>query len=124
MPIGMHVDGAVDVRPRRQYAAVQREAGPIDARGLVEVVIHADLDEIGWRHLGIEEFMSLDQKVALLARHPHGGVIVDDVAPAVVCDQPIGRGEVNAGLPLGRRYFRLRDSGKLDVRVHERASRG
>ena len=43
--------------------------------------------------------------------------------PPVVRDQPISRGEVNAGLPLGRRNFRLRDSGKLDVRVHQRASR-
>ena len=68
--------------------------------------------------------MSLDQKFALLAWHPHGGVIVDDVAPAVVCDQPISRGEVNTGLPLGGRNFRLRDNGKLDVRVHERASWG
>jgi hypothetical protein len=31
---------------------VQREA-PIDARGLVEVVIHADLDKVRWRHLGV-----------------------------------------------------------------------
>ena len=67
--------------------------------------------------------MPLDQKFALLVGHPHGGMIVDDVTPAVVRDQPISRGEVNAGLPLGRRNFRLRDSGKLDVRVHERAFR-
>ena len=63
--------------------------------------------------------MPLDQKFALLARHPHGGMIVDDVGPAVVSDQPISRGEVNAGLPLGRRNLGLRNGGKLDVRVHE-----
>src|SRR5262245_47234715 len=67
--------------------------------------------------------MPLNQKFALLARNPHGGMIIDDVAPAIVCDQPISRGEIDAGLPLGRRNFRLRDSGKLDVRVHEGASR-
>src|SRR5262249_56286970 len=67
--------------------------------------------------------MPLNQKFALLARNPHGGMIIEDVAPAIVCDQPISRGEIDAGLPLARRNFRLRDSGKLDVRVHEGASR-
>ena len=67
--------------------------------------------------------MPFDQKFALLTWNPHGRMIVDDVAPAVVRGQPISRGEIDAGLPLGRRNFRLRDSGKLDVRVHEGASR-
>ena len=51
-PFRVHVDGAVDVRPSREHAAMQREAGAVDAGLLVEVVAHVDLDEIGGRHLG------------------------------------------------------------------------
>ena len=62
--------------------------------------------------------MLLDEEFALLAGHAHGRVIVDDVAPAVMGDQPVGGGEVDAGLPFRRRDVCLGDGRDLDVGVH------
>ena len=100
--IGVNMHGAVHVRPRAQDAAVQRESGPVDAGFLVEVLVHRDLHEIGRGDLGVEQIVLLHQKFARLARHPHGGMVVDDVVPTVMRGQPVDGGEIDARLPFCR----------------------
>src|ERR1700691_1529379 len=97
---------------------MQREARPVDACGFVEIVVHAHLDEIRRGDLGVEELVLLDEEFAVLAGHAQRGMIVDDVAPAIVRDQPIGCGEIKTGLPFRGRHFGLRDDGDLGVLVH------
>ena len=89
---------------RLQHAAVQREARPVDARLLVEVVVHVDLAQVRRRHLGPQQLVLLHQELARLARHPHRAVVVDHVVPAVVRAQPIDGGEIDARLPFGVRH--------------------
>ena len=101
---GVHVHRAVHVRPAAQHAAVERKARPVDAGGLVEVVVHVDLDQVGGGDLGPQQLVLLHQELARLARHPHGAVVVDDVVPAVMGDQPVGRGQIDARLPLVGRH--------------------
>jgi hypothetical protein len=96
---------------------MQREAGAVDARCLVEVVVHRHLGEVRGRHFGVEQFVPLHQEHARLARHPHRRMVIDHVVPAVMRQQPVNRGEVDARLPLLRRhacghFARLRDSGR------------
>lgn len=101
--IGVHMHGAVHIRPRRQHAAMQREARPVDAGFLVQVLVHVDLHQVGGGHLGVEQVVLLHEKHARLARHPHRGVVVDDVVPTVMRDQAIDGGEIDAGLPFALR---------------------
>ena len=102
----MDVDRTVHIGTAAQDAAMQCEAGSIDAGPFVEVVVHADLDEVGRGHLGVEKFVALDEKVARIGGAAHGGVVEDHVAPAVVGKQSVHRGKVDTGLPVricGRR---------------------
>jgi len=96
----MDMHRAIDVRPSAQHAAMQREAGPVDAGLLVEVVIHVDLHEIRRRDLGPQQLVALHEEFARLARHPHGAVVVDHVVPAVIRHQAIDRREIEARLPF------------------------
>src|SRR5262249_50871574 len=84
---------------------------------------HADLDEVGRRDLGVEKLVPLDEEHAVLARDPHGAVIVDDVVPAVMRDQPVGGDEVGARLPFVRAHAGWRDRSRQRF-VHGFPSRG
>ena len=44
--------------------------------------------------------MLLHQELSILAWNTHGAMVVDDVVPAVMGDQAIDRGEIDARLPL------------------------
>ena len=98
--LGVHVHRAVHVRPAAQHAAMQREARTVDACGLVEIVVHVDLDQIGGSHLGPQQLVPLHEKLLILAGHAHGAMIVDDIVPAVVRHEAIDRREVDARLPF------------------------
>ena len=74
--------------------------GRLTPAAFVEIVVHAHLDEVRRRHFGIEELVPLDEELTVFAGHAHGGMIVDDIVPAVMRDQPIDGGEVNACLPF------------------------
>src|SRR5215470_7801694 len=101
-----------------QYAAVQGEARTVDAGLLVEVLVHADLDQVRRRDLGVEQLVPLYQEHPVFARHAHRRMIVDDVAPAVVRDQAIDRGEIDPRLPFLRRDAALGDGCDIGVDVH------
>src|ERR1700677_1600358 len=91
---------ALDVRPAAHNAAVQSKPGTIDARALIQVVVHADLDEVGSGYLGVQQFVALDEKVPRVGRHAHRGMIENDVAPAMAGQQAIDGGQIDAGLPV------------------------
>jgi hypothetical protein len=56
---GMDMYGAIDVRAPAQHAAMQREAGTIDACTLIEVFVHVDLHQVRRRDLGPKQLMAL-----------------------------------------------------------------
>ena len=62
--LGVDMHRAIDVGPALEHAAVQREARPVDARLLVEVVVHVDLAEIRGGDLGPQQLMLLHQEFA------------------------------------------------------------
>ena len=103
--IGVNVYGAIHVGPRAQNAAMQREAWPVDAGFLVQVLVHRDLHQIGRGHLGVEQVVLFHQEFSRLARHAHGGMVVDHIIPAVMRSQAINGGEIDACLPFRRRNF-------------------
>jgi len=80
---------------------VQGESRAIDPGALVEVVVHADLDDVGRGHFGIEQLMPLDQEVPRVGWHTHGGMVEDHVAPAMQRQQPVNCGEVEPGQAVG-----------------------
>jgi hypothetical protein len=100
--LGVHMHRTIHVRARAQDAAMQREARPVDAGLFVQVLVHVHLHQIGRGHLGVEQLVPLHEEVTRLARHPHGGVVVDHVVPAVMGEQPIDGGEIDARLPFRR----------------------
>ncbi len=116
---GMHVHGAIDVRPPAQHPTMQGEARPVDACTLVEVGVHVDLDQVRGRDLGPEELVLLHQELARLAGHAHGAVIVDHVVPAVMRNQTVDGRQIDPRLPLGRRHRDGRRRGRLGVNVHD-----
>src|SRR6185436_18352454 len=77
----------------------------------------------------IHQSERIDQEVLLLARHARRDVIEVQVGHAVEVDQPVARGEIDAGLPFGGIHagWRLRRSGLglsgVDLRdgVHRRS---
>ena len=78
--------------------------GRLTPARLVEIVVHVDLDQVRGGDLGPQELMPLHQELAVLARHAHGAMVVDDVVPAVMGDEPVDGGEVDARLPFRRRH--------------------
>ncbi len=89
------------LRPCAQHAAVQREAGAVDAGTLVQVIVHADLDQVRRCHFRIERLVALDQEVPRVGGTAHGRMVEDHVAPAMMRQQAIHGGEIDAGLPVG-----------------------
>ena len=98
------VHRAVHVSPPAQDAAVQREARAIDAGPLVEVLVHADLDQVRSRDLRPQQLVLLHQELSIFSRNAHGAVVVNVVIPTMVGDKPIDRGEIDANLPFRGRY--------------------
>src|SRR5207253_6175589 len=50
-----------------------------------------------------EQLMPLHQEFAVIGWHAHGAVVEDHVVPAVMRNEPIASGEIDACLPLLRR---------------------
>jgi hypothetical protein len=98
----MHVNRAVHVRSPPQDGAVQRKARAVDASPLVEVLIHIHLDKIGGRDLRPQQLVPLHQEFSVFVWNAHGAVVVNDIIPAMVRDQTIDRGKVDARLPFRR----------------------
>ena len=85
------VDGGVDAVARELHLALARVAGAVEA----------DLHERGRGHLRPVQ-AERDLEVAVpLARHGEGEVVEDPLLEPVHDRDPVGRGEVDAGLPLG-----------------------
>src|SRR4029453_10788273 len=82
--------------------AVDHEAGAVHlvGRRVEDVAVDVDLDEARGGDLLVEVAIGVDQELVFLARHPHRDVVVDQVGPAVVGDQPIGGGKLDPRLPF------------------------
>ena len=85
------VDGGVDAVARELHLALARVAGPVEP----------DLHERGSGHLRPVQAERDLEVAVLLARHGEGEVVEDPLLEAVHHGEPVGRGEVDAGLPLG-----------------------
>src|SRR5262245_30687552 len=118
----MHVHRAVHVRSPAQDGAVQRKARTVDAGALVQVLVHVNLDEIRGGYLRPQYLVLLHQEFSVFPRNAHGAVVVNDIIPAMVRDQTIDGGEVDAALPF-RRGDRGRWAG-LGMDVHGKAPHG
>src|ERR1700761_8764332 len=94
----MDVDRTIYVRTAAQNTAMEGETGSVDSGALIQIVVHADFDEVRCGDLRVEQFMALDQKVSRVGGYTHGGVIEDDIAPAVMREQPIDRSQIKPGL--------------------------
>ncbi len=70
-------------------------------RGLFEdLPLHIDLHQRRGGDLLIEKPVGIDQKLIRRPRHAKGDVIVDEMRPAKVCGQTIGRSKIAASLPF------------------------
>jgi hypothetical protein len=69
-------------------------------RLLEDVAVDVDLDQARGGDLLAEVAIGVDQELVVLARHPHRDVVVDQVGPAVMGDQPVGGGQFDPRLPL------------------------
>src|SRR5690606_11749300 len=87
-----HVDGGVDDEAGRVDVPVGRRE---DGARLVH------LDQRRGGDLVEEKAVRVYQEGVFLARHAGGDMRAEKVGPAEMIDQPIGGGEVHAGLPLG-----------------------
>ena len=96
------VQDGVQVLARHVDRAVDDEAGAVHLVGrLVEdVAVDVDLDQARGGDLLVEEAVRVDQELVLGARHAQRDVVVDQVRPAVMGDQPVGGGELDARLPF------------------------
>jgi hypothetical protein len=98
------------------HRAVDREAGRIDEvrRRFDDVAVEIDLDQIRGADLGEQQPVRIDQKVMVGPGDTRRDVGEDQVVPAVVRDEAVRGGEVDAGLPLF-----VRDTGANGRQVDE-----
>ena len=84
------------------------EAGRVDAVvALGELVaVEIDLDQARGGDLVEHQAVGIDQEMMLRSRHPRGDVGVDQIVPAIMRDQPVAGGEIDALVPLGLRHVR------------------
>jgi len=116
---GMRVQYTVQVAACHVDRAVDDEAGPVHPVGrLVEdIPVHVDLDEARRRDLLVQESVRVDQELVFGAWNAQRDVIVDEIRPAMLRDQPVGGRELDARLPLlladplayGRRFDCIAD---------------
>src|SRR6202163_4555204 len=107
---------ALRVLARGVHRAVDREAGRIDEvrRRFDDVAVEIDLDQIRGADLGEQQPVRIDQEVVVGAGDARRDVGEDEVVPAVVRDEAVRGGEVDAGLPLF-----VRDAGANGRQVYE-----
>ena len=111
---GVHVHHAVRVGHLLVDLAVEGEAGRVDRPVAVadDVALHVHLHQVRRAHLAVVQAEGVDQEVRLGARHAQRDVVVDQLAPAQVIEDAVGRGEPDAGVPLlGRVAARARGGG-------------
>jgi len=96
------VQDGVQILARHVDRAVNDKAGAVHLIGrLVEdVAVDIDLDQVRGGDLLVEEPIGIDQELILRARHAQRDVVVDQMRPAIVRDQPIGGGEIDPRLPF------------------------
>ncbi len=71
--------------------------------GSTAMAVHVDLDQAGGGHLLEHQLIGIEQEMMLRPRHARGEVGEDQIVPAIISDQPVGGGEIDADLPLLRR---------------------
>ena len=82
------------------------EAGRVDAviaPGKL-VAVEVDLDQARRGDLVEHQSVGVDQEVMVRPRHPRGDVGIDQIVPAIQCDEAIAGGEIDALCPLGLRH--------------------
>ncbi|MNT08245.1 hypothetical protein D3C72_1429810 [compost metagenome] len=99
---GMRVHHAADFGARLVHGAVDDEAGRVDVirrfqHGLPFVV---DLDQARRRDLVEHHAVGVDQELVRRIGHARRDMREDQVVPAEVGHQPVGRGKVDAHLPF------------------------
>ena len=84
------------------------EAGRVDAVvALGELVaVEIDLDQARGRDLVEHQAVGIDQEMMFRSRHARGDVGVDQIVPAIMRDQPVAGGEIDALGPLGLGHVR------------------
>ena len=88
------------------------------------VAVEVDLHQVRGGDLVVVQAERIDQEVRLVARHARGEMAVDELGPAEMVDQAIGRRELAAqdGLAFGRRQGIHVDTGQRhvlgDMHVH------
>jgi hypothetical protein len=84
------------------YATVDGETSGVNREfGLRQLVaVQVDLHQAAGRDLVKHQAIRVDQKVVLGAGEPGADVGVDQVAPAIVRNQPVGGGQIDAQLPF------------------------
>ncbi len=99
----MHVHHAMRVGQRRMDRRVECEAGRIDRPvGMPDhVAVDVDLHEIRRADLTVMEPERIDQEVAVLARHAQRDMVVDQLGPAEMIEDPVSGRELHARLPFG-----------------------
>jgi hypothetical protein len=68
--------------------------------------LDVDLDQARGGDLFVEHAVEIDQQMVFAARDTRGDVVVDEVGHAVLVDQAIAGGEIDARLPLLGRDLR------------------
>ena len=104
---GVGVQHALHFGPRLVDRAVDHVAGFVDAVvgvGLPDdVALYVDLDQARGGDLLVDHAVEVDEEMILRARDARRDVIVDQVGHAVLVDQAIAGGEIDACLPFFRR---------------------
>jgi len=92
----------VQILARHVDRAVNDKTGAVHLIGrLVQnVAVDVGLDQVRGGDLLVEKAIGVDQELILRARHAQRDVIVDQMRPAIVRDQPIGGGKIDARLPF------------------------
>ena len=70
------------------------------------VAVEVDLDQTGSGDFVEHQAVGIDQEMMLRSRHPRRDVGVDQIVPAVMRDEAIAGGEIDALAPFGLRHFR------------------
>src|SRR5262249_20415602 len=65
-----------------------------------DLAVHVDLDQARRRDLLVQQSVRVDEELVLGTRNPQRNMVVHEVRPAMLGDQPVGGGQLDAGLPL------------------------
>src|SRR5271169_5013945 len=84
------------------YSRVNGEAGRIDmVRGLTEqVAVKVDLDQAGGGDFVEHQPVRIDEEMMFRPGHPGGDMGIDQIVPAVIGNQSVAGGKIDALAPL------------------------